>query len=49
MLNENPKFGLKAPNLGDPQTIWFNILVPNIKETYSKVMDEGLYCGSRVN
>ena len=30
MLDENPKFGLKAPNLGDPQTIWFNILVPNI-------------------
>ena len=41
MLDENPKFGLKAPNLGDPQTIWFNILVPNIKESFSKAINEG--------
>ena len=41
MLDENPRFGLKAPNLGDPQTIWFNILVPNIKESFSKAINEG--------
>ena len=41
MLDENPKFGLKAPNLGDPQTIWFNIPVPNIKEAFSKAINEG--------
>ena len=41
MLDENPKFGLKAPNLGDPQTIWFNILVSNIKEVFSKAINEG--------
>jgi PhnB protein len=42
MLDENPKFGLKAPNIDDPKTIWFNILVPDIKETYSKAI--GLGC-----
>jgi len=41
MLDENPKFGLKAPNMDDPKTIWFNILVPDIKEAYSKAINLG--------
>ncbi|WP_339230383.1 VOC family protein [Oceanobacillus sp. FSL K6-2867] len=41
MLDENPQFELKAPSLDDPKTIWFNILVPNIQETYSKAIHAG--------
>ncbi|HYE80555.1 MAG TPA: VOC family protein [Clostridia bacterium] len=41
MLDENPEFGLKAPNPDEPKAIWFNILVPDIKETYSKAISAG--------
>lgn len=41
MLDENPKFGLKAPNPDEFQTIWFNILVSDIKETFSKAVSAG--------
>ncbi|WP_066638533.1 VOC family protein [Desulfolucanica intricata] len=41
MLDENPKFGLKAPTPNEPQSIWFNILVPDIKETFSKAISAG--------
>lgn len=41
MLDENPKFGLKAPNSDEPKSIWFNILVPDIKETFSKAISAG--------
>lgn len=41
MLDENPKFQLIAPKPDDPKTIWFNIVVPDIKETYSKAMSLG--------
>ncbi|MEW9095434.1 MAG: VOC family protein [Clostridiaceae bacterium] len=41
MLDENPEFALKAPTQDDPKPIWFNILVPNIKETYSKAINAG--------
>ncbi|MDF2586187.1 MAG: hypothetical protein K0S41_28 [Anaerocolumna sp.] len=41
MLDENPKFGLKAPDPDKPNTIWFNILVPDIKETFSKATSMG--------
>lgn len=41
MLDENPKFQLIAPKPNDPKTSWFNISVPNIKETYSKAMSLG--------
>jgi PhnB protein len=41
MLDENPKFGLKAPNPDNLNTIWFNILVPDIKETFSKAIGAG--------
>lgn len=41
MLDENPKFGLKAPNPDTPNTFWFNISVPDIKETFSKAISVG--------
>lgn len=41
MLDENPKFGLKAPTPNKPNAIWFNILVPDIKETFSKAISVG--------
>ncbi len=41
ILDENPQFGLKAPHAEAPQTIWFNITVPDIKETYAKAMEAG--------
>lgn len=41
MLDENPRFGLAAPNPDKPNTIWFNISVPDIKETFSKAISAG--------
>lgn len=41
MLDENPKFQLIAPNMDDPKTIWFNIMVPDISNTYRKAMSLG--------
>jgi PhnB protein len=41
MLDENPKFELKAPKPDEPKTIWFNILVPDIKETFAKAISLG--------
>lgn len=41
LLDENPEFALKAPAPGDPKPIWFNILVPDIQETYAKALKAG--------
>ena len=41
MLDENPKFGLVAPSSDHPNTIWFNIAVPDIEETFAKAMGAG--------
>ncbi len=41
MLDENPEFHLIAPNPDDPKTIWVNVTVPDIKETYTKAIDLG--------
>jgi len=41
MLDENPKFGLVAPNPDKPNTIWFNVSVPDIEKTLSKAIDAG--------
>ncbi|MFS0749185.1 VOC family protein [Oceanobacillus sp. 1P07AA] len=41
MLDENPKFELIAPSQDDPKTIWFNVIVPDIKDTYTKAMELG--------
>lgn len=41
LLDENTAFGLLAPKEGDPKPLWFNISVPDIKETYAKAMAAG--------
>ncbi|CDQ40569.1 MULTISPECIES: VOC family protein [Virgibacillus] len=39
MLDENAEFQLIAPTQDDPKTIWFNVSVPDINETYTKAID----------
>lgn len=41
MLDVNPESGLKAPDPEHPNTIWFNITVPDIESTYKKALDSG--------
>lgn len=41
LLDENSQFGLKAPTPDKPNTIWFNILVSDIKETFIKAINAG--------
>jgi PhnB protein len=41
MLDENPEFQMIAPKPGDPKPIWFNIMVPDIVETFSKAISVG--------
>lgn len=41
MLDENPEFHLIAPTIDKPNTIWFNVNVPDIKKTYEKALSLG--------
>lgn len=41
MLDENPQFQLKAPDPEHPNTMWFNVVVPDIKNTYDKAIAAG--------
>lgn len=41
MLDENPTFSIIEPTIEKPNTIWFNIFVPDIKETYQKALSLG--------
>ena len=41
MLDENPDFELIAPKPEAPQSIWFNVMVPDIRATYQNAMDAG--------
>lgn len=41
MLDENPDFQLIAPAEDDPKSIWYNIMVPDIEETYQKAIKAG--------
>lgn len=41
MLDENPKFQLFAPKQGDSMSMWMNITVPDINQTYSKALELG--------
>ncbi len=41
VLDENPKFELRAPSPEQPKSIWFNILVSDIKDTFAKAVDAG--------
>lgn len=41
MLDENPDFHLHAPNPEHPNTMWINIIVSDIEETYNKAIEAG--------
>ncbi len=41
MLDENPNFGLNAPGPDGNKSVWFNIMVPDIKGTFSKAITAG--------
>lgn len=41
LLDENPAFNLIAPNPDDPKSFWFNVMVPDIKETFRKALEAG--------
>lgn len=41
LLDENPQYQLTAPKEGDSKSMWVNVLVSDIKETYKKAIDAG--------
>ena len=41
ILDENPAYQLYAPREGDPRPMWFNVIVPDIEETYNKAISAG--------
>jgi len=41
MLDENPAFQLIAPKPGVPQSMWLNVMVPDIKLVHQKALDAG--------
>lgn len=41
LLDENPKFELIAPTPDEPKSIWFNIFVHDIEETFAKAISAG--------
>jgi PhnB protein len=41
MLDENPEFQMYAPDKEKSLPIWFNVIVPDIAETYQKAIDAG--------
>ena len=41
LLDESPEIGLNAPTDNSLLPMWINVTVPDIKETFSRAMDEG--------
>ena len=41
MLDANPAFYLHAPDPEHPNTMWINIVVPDIEATYNKAIEVG--------
>lgn len=41
MLDENPEYQLIAPSPEVPKSVWFNVVVPDIRETYAKAISAG--------
>lgn len=41
MLDENPDYHLFAPKADQSQSIWYNVLVEDINETFSKALGSG--------
>lgn len=41
LMDENPDYQLFAPKKEDPKSIWFNVVVPDIKQTFNKALESG--------
>lgn len=41
MLDENPEYGLRAPDKEHPNTVWFNITVEDIEKTHKTALENG--------
>ncbi len=41
LLDENPQFQLTAPGPEGVTSMWFNVLVPDIEETFAKAISAG--------
>lgn len=41
MLDENLEYSLKAPGAEAQSSMWFNVLVPDIKDVFKKAMEAG--------
>lgn len=41
MLDENADFGMLAPKPDAQPTVWFNVLVPDIRKTHGRAMEAG--------
>lgn len=41
MLDENLDYGLVGPSKDKPNTIWFNVLVEDISDTFNKAVENG--------
>lgn len=41
MLDENLEYQLIAPKPNTPKSMWFNVVVPDIRETYAKAISAG--------
>lgn len=41
LLDENHEYQMIAPKEGETKSMWVNVLVPDIKETYSKAIAAG--------
>lgn len=41
LLDANPEFGMVAPGEEGIQSVWFNVLVPDINATFAKAMAAG--------
>ena len=41
MLDANPEFQLVAPTIDAPKPIWFNVMVPDISDVFSRAISSG--------
>ena len=48
LLDENPEYQLIAPKPGQPQSVWYNVLVPDILAVYDKAMTAGCTASQQV-
>lgn len=41
MLDENPEYNIYAPSPDAPKSIWYNVTVEDIEDTFTKAIDNG--------